>query len=305
MIQLNINDFGELMKNIGVVIIFIISVFLVSGDIYKFCKDNMQYFVSGIPWSFIVIIPIILYFLLMTFLTVFISVFIITFYIVFISVFAIPSFSNYSISYSQQKMNEIKEACSNTKNVKSDTFCKKLGIWENFKNYLNIILDFWYNYLFHSAFIFIFLYNSANCMTDAIQSVSLKSVLHVINFTLVFIILLYTVFDYNMKATAKEEAKEYCPPGDDCDDNSYTKNTSSENLPPVRDQNLSKGEQVVLLQPADKNNIVSPSSGDVSTKQVADEISSKGEQVLPATSNETIIHPINNIQKNDSNNIPI
>ena len=53
-------------------------------------------------------------------------------------------------------------------------------------------------------------------MTDAIQSVSLKSILHVINFSLVFVILLYTIFDYNMKGVKKEAEKDVCP-DDNCD----------------------------------------------------------------------------------------
>jgi hypothetical protein len=186
-------------------ILMVMCFFPILIDIVLFFIDNRPFLTN---WLYLIIFIIlsILYFIFFIYITPIIASIFIVFYFIIYSLFGISITADLT-----DTIEKIIKTCSISDNIKHDTFCKELTWFDTFYNYMVMFFDFWYKYVFNSAYLFLFLYNSANCL-KTIHSDTLRSILHVINFSMVFIILLYSIFDYNRKNAEKQEEKEYCDP---------------------------------------------------------------------------------------------
>jgi hypothetical protein len=230
-------------------LLMIFSGFFIFKDIIKKFIEYMDPLSKSLVFDFLFVVCSLLFFILFIFITPVISALFILIYFIIYSFFGIYFYSKFDTDKANIIMKKIMDSCSNERNIQSETFCKKLGIFDKIKNYFMMFFEFWYTYLFHSAFLFMFLYNSANCLKQGvIKSVTLKSVLHAINFSLVFVILIYTIIDYNRKNRDKQEEKEVCVKDDTCIVNNELKNGSEEKIqiePEITEEDLNEAEHIL------------------------------------------------------------
>ena len=197
------NSFRQLFIDIVMVSMndwVVLSMYFITGVLFfiNFAYDFMWSIQAKIPFfQVFYFIKKLIYLIIVVMITPFLGGILSLGFILFISFFVLSS--------SSVTIQNIKDYTNIHYKNSDDKFCDPLTFWEKVKNFINLVFEYIYTYVFETSVIFMVLWSFYD-YTHNISSDTLKNSLMILNCVIIVLVIFSSLFSFNAKLTASAAA---------------------------------------------------------------------------------------------------